>query len=44
MREIKKQLDMLETVFYIKEGFDDWHIDGEEKQMPSLIINRIEED
>ncbi|MCI8369172.1 MAG: hypothetical protein HFJ81_06040 [Clostridia bacterium] len=44
VREIKKQLDMLETVFYIKEGFDDWHIDGEEKQMPSLIINRIEED
>ncbi|MDE5766497.1 MAG: hypothetical protein K2I17_04960, partial [Clostridia bacterium] len=37
--KISAQLDMLQTVFFIEEGFDDWHIDGEEERMPSLIIN-----
>ena len=30
---------MLEAVFYIKEGLDDWRIDGEEEPLPTIIIN-----
>lgn len=44
MHKIEKQLDMLETVFFIEDGFDNWHMDGEEEGMPSLIINKDEED
>ena len=39
MIEIKKQLDMLEAVFCIEEGFDDWHVDGEEEWTPTIIMN-----
>lgn len=43
MRKIEKQLDMLETVFFIGDGFDNWHVDGEEDGMPALIINKEED-
>lgn len=39
MSEIIKQLDMLETVFYIEEGLKDWHVDGEEAHTPTIIMN-----
>lgn len=39
VREINRQLDMLETVFYIEEGLDDWHIDGEKERTPTMIMN-----
>lgn len=40
VREINRQLDMLKTVFYIEEGLDDWHIDGEKERTPTIIINQ----
>lgn len=43
VREINRQLDMLKTVFYIEEGLDDWHIDGEKERTPTIIINREKE-
>ncbi|MDE6850648.1 MAG: hypothetical protein K2J54_04900 [Clostridia bacterium] len=44
LSKINAQIDMLKTVFYIEEGLDDWHIDGEGERTPSIIINQIKED
>ncbi|MCM1546438.1 MAG: hypothetical protein NC033_05315 [Clostridiales bacterium] len=43
MRDIERQLDMLDTVFYLEEGIDDWRIEGEQERTPTIIINRVEE-
>lgn len=44
MSDIRKQLDMLEAVFCIEEGLDDWHIEGEKERTPTIIMNQIKED
>ncbi len=44
MGKINNQLDMLQTVFFIEEGLDDWRIDGEKEWIPSVILNQVKED